>query len=160
MKKIFALGLIITGPLIMFGFGCSKTTARPTPSSSAPIVLSYPEDPSPVRPRPSHEICDTKNFICVSETLVNKVFAGTASATGTAIAFENQFAWEILNASGTALFSGSLMANAPDMGQPGPFTLTATTPVASPTSATLRFYESSPKDGTPTHLLDIPVTLN
>ncbi len=155
--------------LSLLGAGCSPSPSpvavQPTPipipaPTPAPAVPTYPEDPSPVRPRPTHEICDTKNFICVSEALINKTFTGSISATGTAIAFENHFSWELVNTSGTVLFSGSLTANAPDIGQPGPFTLSAVTPVATPLAATLRFYEASAQNGTPTHILNVPVTIN
>lgn len=156
--------------LVLTGAGCSisSTTTpvavQPAPApivtpAPAPVVPVYPEGPLPVRPRPAHNICDLNNHICVSETVINKEFISNVSVTGTAIAFENQFSWEVRNASGTAIFSGVLMAASPDIGQPGPFTLTAATPVATSTHVTLRFYEASPKDSSPINILDIPVTL-
>lgn len=164
----------ILGPttlaLLLTGAGCSIRTTpspvavQPIPAPIAapaptPVVPTYPEGAMPVRPRPTHNICDLNNHICVSETLVNAEFTKNVSVTGTAIAFENQFYWEARNASGTALFSGTLMAASPDVGQPGPFTLKARVPVATSTPVTLRFYEAFAKDGSATNILDVPVTL-
>lgn len=132
--------------------------AAPDPTPPPTPLPSYPEDPSPVRPRPTGTVCDTKNFICVGAQLVNATLANPLSATGTAIAFENTLQWKLKNASGTQIALGTLTAAAPDIGQPGPFTLNQ---MLSPTPIgphTLTFYESSAENGNPIHVLVIPVS--
>jgi hypothetical protein len=156
----------------LFGAGCAQTPTptpvpTPTPTSTAPTPAStstlslptYPEVQPVVRVRPAGMVCDTKNFICVPSSLVNSHVQSPVTASGTAIAFESTFQWKLLGPANQQIAQGTLMANAPDIGQPGPFTLShAVTIPTSYTTGTLRFYEASAKDGSAIHILNIPVT--
>jgi hypothetical protein len=115
---------------------------------------------SEVRERPAGTVCDPQNFICVSETYQNTLLESPFTVTGTAIAFEQTFSWRLEDARGTKLAEGYSMTNAPDLGIPGPFTIRAFI-LTVPTTATgtLVLFESSPKDGSETHVLRIPVRL-
>ncbi len=130
----------------------------PSPVSTSPTPApTYPEDTNPVRPRPAHTVCDNKNFICVGSHLVNATLPISFVATGTAIAFENTFQWKLLDATDAVVAGGTLMTNAPDIGQPGPFALNYNLEALRSGPHTLRFYESSAKDGSPMHILNIPI---
>ncbi|MBP9762200.1 Gmad2 immunoglobulin-like domain-containing protein [Patescibacteria group bacterium] len=167
----YALALIC---VTLLGAGCAQTspnpdtepTVSPTPISTQPVVTptststfpEYPEVAPTVRPRPTDTVCDAQNFICVPRSLVNSRIASPITASGTAIAFESTFQWKLLSPTNQLIAEGVLMAAAPDIGQPGPFNLSQTFTIPnSLATGTLRFYESSAKDGLPIHLLNIPV---
>lgn len=157
----------------LVGAGCAQTppkgaepTPSPTPISTQPLttptssaaIPTYPEVAPTVRPRPVDTVCDTQNFICVPSSLVNSRVESPVTASGTAIAFESTFQWMLLGPTNQQIAQGTLMASAPDIGQPGPFSLSH--PVTIPSSystGTLRFYEASAKDGSAIHILNIPV---
>jgi hypothetical protein len=88
---------------------------------------------------------------------VNAQLTNPLHVTGTAIVFENTFQWKLENASNAQVAQGTLTANAPDIGQPGPFTLHHTTQTFTPGSYTLTFFEASAEDGSPIHTLSIPI---
>lgn len=155
----------------LLGAGCAQTPPQdpgpsPAPTSTQPaatppntvILPVFPEVPPVVRPRPSGTVCDTKNFICVSETLVQSLVQSPVTATGTAIAFENTIQWILLGPADQSIAQGFLTANAPDVGQPGDFSLSQAVSIPMGyATGTLRFYESSAEDGSPIHVLNIPV---
>ncbi len=135
----------------------TTTQTAPTPTST-PIAPIFPETPPTVQSRPTGYVCDPQNFICVPRSLVNRHITSPIVASGTAIAFESTFQWSLLGPANQLIAEGTLMAAAPDIGQPGTFNLSQaiTIPVGY-TNGTLRFYESSAKDGSPIHILNIPV---
>lgn len=127
-------------------------SAQPVePTSTAPIVL---------RLRPPGQICDDGNFICVSESYLNAALTSPFVVTGTAVAFEQQFAWKLEDANGNKIGEGSVMTHAPDAGVPGPFEMREFL-FHTPKTATgkLALLEYSAKDGSPIHVLTIPVKL-
>lgn len=146
----------------LVGAGCAQFPQTPTPTlapTSTVSVPTYPEVQPVVRARPMNTVCDTQNFICVPNTLVNSHVQSPVTASGTAIAFESTFQWTLLGPANQQIAQGTLMANAPDIGQPGPFVLSqAVTIPTGYTTGTLRFYEASAQDGSAIHLLNIPVT--
>ncbi len=163
-----------TACVTLVGAGCAQTppqgdepTPSPTPISTQPTttptstseVPTYPETMPTVRPRPANTVCDPQNFICVPSSLVNSHIASPVVASGTAIAFENTIQWTLRGPADQQIAQGFLTANAPDIGQPGPFSLSQTASIPSSyTSGTLRFYEASAQDGSAIHILNIPVT--
>ena len=79
-------------------------------------------------------------------------------AYGTGTAFESTLSWRVRDAQRHLLGQGSIAVRQPDAGIPGPFDFTGrldTTP--STTSGTLLIFEFSAKDGTPIHIVTIPV---
>ncbi len=159
----------------LVGAGCAQTppqgqepTPSPTPISTQPTTTptstaampDYPEASPTVRPRPTGAVCDPQNFICVPSSLVNSYVQSPVTASGTAIAFENTIQWKLLlGPADQQIAQGFLTANAPDIGQPGPFSLSHLVTIPSGYSTgTLRFYESSAQDGSPIHILNIPIT--
>lgn len=126
--------------------------------SDARHPIAYPIAKEPVRTRPAGEICDPQNFICVSSSTVFKELPTTVSVTGTGIAFESTINWRI-ESEGKSVLTGYSMADAPDVGQPGLFTITTDAAKWSGKTVDLVIYEASAKDGTDTHVLRIPVRI-
>ncbi|MBP7006419.1 GerMN domain-containing protein [Patescibacteria group bacterium] len=122
----------------------------PTTPTSTPVTV--------VRPRPANALCDAQNFICVNTPLTNDVISNPTVVTGTAIAFENTVQWNIKDADGNLMARGTVMANAPDIGLPGAFEVRTFWDVVPRTaSGTVEVYESSARDGSPIHVVTVPV---
>lgn len=78
---------------------------------------------------------------------------------GTSTAFENQIAWRLRDAKRALLAEGTIYVHSPDAGTPGPFRETVSfgkTPATA--SGTLFIFEASAMDGTPIHIVSIPVS--
>lgn len=137
----------------------SSSTVVDNPTGSDvknPIV--YPVGANPLRPRPVGEICDPQNFMCTSASLVYSEVSPNFSVTGTGVAFENTINWRI-EVGGKKITEGNVMASAPDVGQPGPFTIAVKDLKAETGAIELVIFEYSAKDGTPIHELRIPLRL-
>jgi LysM repeat protein len=79
---------------------------------------------------------------------------------GTAATFEGLVMVEALDAGGTRLVQVSAKAASPDAGLHGPFEATLAVPAsASDQSVTIRLYWPSPRDGSPSDEIRIPVTV-
>jgi len=80
--------------------------------------------------------------------------------TGQARVFENQFAYRLVNSHGTILVEGSAMSDAKDAGLFGNYTIKITVPTSDATkNLTIWVFEYSPKDGSITNLVKVPVLL-
>ena len=133
----------------LLGAGCAQTQ---------PTIYPKPDPTPATTPSPVRDVCDPQNSICARGWLVNSVVSSPVVASGTAIAFESTFQWKLLRPIGQLISEGTLTATAPDIGLPGTFDLSqAITIPLGYTTGTLQFYESSAKDGTPIHILNIPV---
>lgn len=112
------------------------------------------------REKPAGTICDETNSICVDEKYQNTLLASPFTITGTAIAFEAQFAWRLEDGNGEPIRGGSAQgASTPEEPIP-PFTIREfILSVPKTTTGTLVLFESSAKDGRPIHVLRIPVRL-
>lgn len=78
--------------------------------------------------------------------------------TGTSTTFESNILWKMTDADGAVVSQGYTTIASPDVGVPGPFTMTMFYDVAPKTATgTLTVYEASAKDGTPIHDVSIPV---
>lgn len=114
----------------------------------------------PIREAPEGMICDDLNFICVDEAVSGSLLASPFEVSGTGIAFENTINWRLLDANGKELERGFVTADAPDIGRPGKFTIRAfMLNVPETANGTLEVLEYSAKDGSPTHVVSIPVRL-
>lgn len=76
---------------------------------------------------------------------------------GEARTFEQSFAWRIRDEDRSILVEGHGMTNAPDVGQFGPFTVTASYPQPKGTHGTVEVFEYSAKDGSEVWTVAIPV---
>ncbi len=137
----------------------SSTSPRPTPPTPTTPTPTVPSPTLPVvRPRPANALCDEQNFICVNTPRQNDLVSNPTVVTGTAIVFENTFLWRIEDGRGTRIAGSHAMADAPDIGQPGAFTIRAFWDVTPQTATgTLIVYEASARDGEPTHVVRVPI---
>ena len=112
------------------------------------------------REKPAGTICDETNSICVDEDYQDTLLASPFTITGTAIAFEAQFAWRLEDANGEKIEEGSAYgASTPEEPIP-PFTIRSfILSVPKTSTGTLVLFEYSAKDGEPIHVLRIPVRL-
>lgn len=78
--------------------------------------------------------------------------------TGRARVFENQFAYRLTDADGTVLVVGTATAAAPDVGQFGEFSISASYAKPATPTGVLEVFENSAKDGTEINKVTIPVT--
>lgn len=78
---------------------------------------------------------------------------------GTGIAFENRLMWRVRDAKRTLLGEGGFDVASPDVGVPGPFRVTVSYRIPPQMQkGTLFIFEASAKDGSPIHVVQIPVT--
>lgn len=143
------------------GEPCAAVCVPQCIAKPAPVVVKpEPEPSTPVREQPADTICDSRNFICVEDSVENSLLASPFIVKGTGIAFENTINWRLLDGKGGVLEKGFVTANAPDIGQPGSFEIRAfLLQVPTTSTGTLEVLEYSANDGSPTHVVKIPVRL-
>lgn len=115
--------------------------------------------------RRTGNICDSGDFICVSDDYRNTAVTNPLMVTGTALVFEGRITWRLFlgNGGDRELASGVIQAERAPEGVPAPFTLRAFFPesmAATNGPGTLVLYEVSLKDGQPLHILRVPVRLS
>jgi len=105
---------------------------------------------------PSFEFASADGITSV--VLAGLKLSNPFEVSGTSTAFENSIAWDVRQADGKVVASGSAYVHSPDAGIPGPFAFKGFYD-AVPTSAsgTLEVFEASAKDGSPIHEVSIPV---
>ncbi len=119
---------------------------------------SVPVPDKPVRERPAGMTCDATNSICVDPSFASDVLTSPFVATGTAMAFENTVSWKLLDGNGSKLDGSSVTASSPDAGTPGDFQIREfILTIPKTATGTLQVFESSAKDGSPIHVVSIPV---
>ncbi len=152
------------------GWQCPASTACTDwdPAPGVPDALGVcrkPKTPSvptsTSRAIPAGMVCDEESHsICVNASYSNALLTNPITVTGTAVAFESQFSWKLENGYGKVIEQGNVMAQQPDVGIPGSFTIRQFYSALPPTATgTLVLYEASPRDGSPIHILKIPVKL-
>ncbi len=151
------------------GWMCPKdqTCTDFEPSATTPDALGVcrseapgPMPSEPIRPRPSGMLCDDLNFICVDDEVNNVEPTSPFTVKGSGLAFENTINWKLLDGNGNKLEEGFTTADAPDIGKVGNFEIRSFLLRVSPTpTGTLEVFEYSAKDGSPIHVVKIPVLL-
>jgi hypothetical protein len=179
MKKIFIFALII----LIAGFAYLKfhnedgwlcvdgswvkhgnPSAEMPKSGCGPITPIVPPITPPVVPPIVTPIVppivdgNSDSNIVVSEPKSNDIVTSPFKVTGKARVFENQFNYRLKGSDGSILAQGNPTANAPDVGQFGPFEFQVTFPPNS-VSGTLEVFDSSPKDGSEIDMVTVPLTL-
>lgn len=138
--------------------GVSSTTMRTVSTTQDLPFVDLPG-------RREGNLCDSGDFICVSDRYRNLVVSNPLTVTGTALAFEGRISWRLLLGSGNdrELTAGVVQAERAGEGMPAPFTIRSFFPdsmASASGNGTLMLYETSLKDGQPIHVLRIPVILN
>lgn len=106
-------------------------TPHATPSYSENIKVTYPKPGQLVSP--------------------------STAIKGEARVFENSFAYRVLDSNGKKLLEGHAMADAPDVGQFGPFDVTIEFSTPSSGTGTIEVFEYSAKDGSEINKVVVPV---
>lgn len=94
------------------------------------------------------------NHPCAGEKL-EKLFQFNGIGTGL---FESTLSYVIVDADGKELAKGSVTTNAPDMGLPGTFDKAVKWDATATGNGKFIAFESSAKDGSRVHVVEIPVT--
>lgn len=150
------IGIIVSVVIVAsigFSFFIRYRNTPKAPSPVPPVTTAPKPVPAPT-PKP---IADSTGSIIVTNVIAGQSLPSGSIIKGTAVAFESQFAWRLLDGSGVTIAQGSIHANQPDAGIPGPFALTVDYPAPTTSTGTLMFFEPSPKDGSDTHVVRIPV---
>jgi hypothetical protein len=97
--------------------------------------------------------------IIVDSPAANATVTSPLTTTGQARTFESTVQVSLFDASGTEIASTFGMANAPDVGQLGPFSISLTFSVSADADACLWVYEDSAETGDPINVVQVPVLL-
>jgi hypothetical protein len=80
---------------------------------------------------------------------------------GTSTAFENTISWQVKQLDGKIVAQGNIMTRSPDAGVPGQFMVKGFyDAIPNSASGTLVVFEASAEDGSPIHMVEIPVNLS
>lgn len=144
-----------------------REAARKQVEVTPPVTTTTPSVPvtPPTSPEPKGQItftsADKVTSVSFPVSLVHDGFVEVDNPTmlnGTTTAFEQTFAWKMVDAKGNIVGEGFGMTHAPDIGIPGPFSVTAFYDKAPATDrGTLIVYEASAKDGSPIHEVKVPI---
>lgn len=149
----------LTGDMIRPPASASSST-RPTVPSEEPVdgKTDTDEETGILRSRPEGAVCDTRHAICVTAPSVDATIANPVTVQGSAIVFEQVVSYELLDAAGTILASGSVTTEAVDVGEAGSFTVRLFWNQL-PTTATgsIVLFAPSPKTGQRTSVVRVPV---
>lgn len=109
--------------------------------------------PAPQTPPPIHAVSGSNSAF--RHVRVQKLPSGALLLTGQARVFEAQFSWTLLKGA-TVLSMGTAHAAA---GAPAwsAFQINLGTPIVPAAGLTVRLYEPSAKDGSPTHILPVQI---
>jgi hypothetical protein len=152
------------------GMGIATSTAeRPDGKGKPPLALgaSTTQDlPFVDLPgRRDGNLCDSGDFICISDDYRNATLSNPLTVSGTALVYEGRLSWRLLlgNGNDRELASGVVQAERAPDGVPAAFTIRAFAPdsmTAASGVATLVLFEPSLKDGQPIHVLRVPVRVS
>lgn len=97
--------------------------------------------------------------ITVATPEANEIVQKTFTVSGTARVFENVLNYRVKDEKGMIIAEGYSMADAPDIGQFGPYSFSVDATKAMGTKLTLQVFSESAKDGTDINVVTIPLTL-
>lgn len=156
--------LVICGIAIGLAFviRARNGVVRQNVPSSVPPASSQVDVPNT---NTASEVFMARSADGVTEVRTTAVTSGThilldnpTSISGTTTAFENRISWKVMDDQGTVVSEGGAYVHSPDMGQPGPFLINLFYDAAPKVkTGKLIVYEASAKDGTPIHVVTIPV---
>lgn len=153
-RNLFLIGLVIF--ILLFG-GVVLFKKRVSPSVPSPAVSSITPT---LMPNTSPTQVPTESNITISSPKPNDAVKFPFLITGQARVFENQLSYRITDEKGNRLSSGNTMANSPDAGQFGPFTITIKD-LGDFDDGNMRIevFQNSARDGSEIDKVTIPVTL-
>jgi hypothetical protein len=160
-SRMFALTLTLIAVILALAFlvrttGSPSEPAQPTSTNSTPI----PQTPPTGGALTFRSADGITSVTFDAPKLTNGLVTMENPTTfyGTTTAFEQTFNWKLTDDTNVVISEGFGMTSSSDIGVPGPFTVTMLydrAPVSS--RGTLMVYEASAQDGTPIHVVNIPV---
>lgn len=103
----------------------------------------------------------TERITITQPALAAQISGGTVQVSGVGIAsFEQTLVVELVGEDGTVLASQPVIVNAPDLGQPGPFSAELPYSVAATSPGRIVVRDVSPAFGGDTHVTSVEVTLS
>ncbi|MDO8703760.1 MAG: Gmad2 immunoglobulin-like domain-containing protein [Sulfuricaulis sp.] len=134
----------------------APTTASATPRASWPTATPLPRGLPEIVCAPNPDPAPT-NIVQVNQPSAGDSITSPLQATGQIAAFEATFAITIFDAQGNTLVDQTAMSSE---GQTlAPFSATVPFTVSAQTPACVWVYEKSAQDGSPIHVVQVPVTL-
>lgn len=128
----------------------------PTPGETAtPGVTPTGEEVCQPNPDPA-----TPEFQVIDQPSAGDTVTSPVTISGQVLAFEGTYQIGIFDADGTPIVETFGTAEATEVGELAPFSIDVTFEVDEPTPACIWVYEQSPRDGSPMHVGQIPVTLS
>lgn len=149
MKQLWMLGL-----LVLLGAGCATTPAEEEMPTDTP---SEQAGEAPSDESPALEQAPSSDAITVTAPLVNQEVGSTILVEGEARVFEQTFNWRLTDVATGNDIEGFDMTNAADIGQFGPFSFAIEVPEAFEGELLLEVFESSAKDGSQIHTVEVPL---
>ncbi len=137
-------------------------TVSPGPDGETPTPGETPTE----TPTGEPEVCQpnpdpaTPEFQVIDQPGADDTVASPVTISGRVLAFEATYQIGIFDADGNPIVETFGMAQATEVGQLAPFTIDVTFEVDEATPACIWVYEQSPRDGSPIHVGQIPVTLS
>ena len=159
MGRFFGIALIIVIIVGILAWSIThKAPGHPQPQNNMPTPT--PKEQNQVTtPTPVGK--SSKN-ITIRTPKDNDTIGLSFQVTGEARVFENVVSYRVRNQkTNTAIVTGTTTADSPDVGQFGPFTITIIIPedvnLHSGDILKLEVFQASPKDGSDTDLVSIPL---
>jgi len=142
--KYIVAGLVLIVVIVAIALVRPTENSRQPGDNSVPVSTIAEPDPNGA------------NIQVTSPKPGDVVGPSVVTIKGFARVFESQFRYRVLDADGTKLAEDSAMSNAPDAGQFGAFSITAT---IAPTGdrGTVEVFDISAKDGSEIDLVSVPV---
>ena len=167
MKRFFIPGIVGLFILILILIGVSRFGQSQSPTNSSPTPTRSEQDtqtsPTPSRSQENPTQSPEKEAnITVSEPRDNDTVGRSFIVQGEARVFENVVSYRVKNQkNGNIIVQGNTMANSPDTGQFGDYTITVTIPedyvLATNDIIVLEVYQASAKDGSDIDKVTIPL---
>jgi len=163
--RVFAFTLVLVALALGLAVAVRFSNLRQTaalPLDVPPVVSPTSTPNVPAKPKPiEFRSADKVTTVVVdSEDMYGASFlvGNPFQIHGTSTAFESTLSWKLMDAGGETVGQGYTMIASPDVGIPGPYEITGFIDTPPKTqSGVLMVYEASAKDGSPIHVVTIPV---
>jgi hypothetical protein len=159
MNKPLSIALLITAIVaILLSILWNKQQTETIPQAqneevSVPDTMAPPEEEA----TPS-SVTSTSGNITVTFPLPNDTIGTQLVVQGQARVFESTVNYRLTDASSTVLASGIAMAQAPDIGQFGPYAIATSYLTPGTSTGTLEVFAISPEDGSEIDMVSFPIT--
>ena len=156
LKKDSFLYLVILIPLAILMLVAAAKLAPKDLDNQKPSIAPKAESLSPSSQQPVVVTPASSENIEVLSPLTGDTVSNSFTVKGNARVFESVVSIRLTDSQGNIIVQTTTIANAPDVGKFGPFEKVITF-VSEDTLGTLEVYQASPKDGSDTDKVTIPL---